>query len=219
MIATNRQPMAEQMQWGLALTRREWPWFVGLGVSLVIVGLVALASQVEASLATTLVIGWLLLFAGGIEILGSLLSRRWSGFFMHLLSGVLSAVVGTLFARAPVDAEVALTLLIACLFMVGGIFKIIAAASYQFEGWGWPLTSGVIDLILGVMIWMEWRASGLWVIGMFVGISLAFRGLNWIGLGLALRATSTPAVAAMGISVDSVGFPAPVIPSTARTGR
>ena len=52
---------------------------------------------------------------------------------------------------------------------------------------GWPLASGVIDLMLGVLIWLEWPASGLWVIGLFVGISLLFRGFNWIALGLALR--------------------------------
>jgi uncharacterized membrane protein HdeD (DUF308 family) len=62
-----------------------------------------------------------------------------------------------------------------------------ATLSYRFEAWGWPLVSGVIDLILGVLIWLEWPASAWWVLGLFVGISLVFRGFNWIGLGLALR--------------------------------
>jgi uncharacterized membrane protein HdeD (DUF308 family) len=47
--------------------------------------------------------------------------------------------------------------------------------------------SGVLDLVLGVLICLDWPVSGLWVIGLFVGISLVFRGFNWIGLGLALR--------------------------------
>ena len=38
------------------------------------------------------------------------------------------------------------------------------------------------------MIWQEWPASALWVIGVFLGINLIFRGINWIGLGLTLRA-------------------------------
>ena len=104
---------------------------------------------------------------------------------------MLSVVVGGLFLRAPLDTLLALTLLLACLLMVGGIFKIVAALSYRFGAWGWPLVSGVIDLILGVMIGLEWPASALWVIGLFVGISLVFRGLNWIGLGLALRTPPT----------------------------
>jgi uncharacterized membrane protein HdeD (DUF308 family) len=33
----------------------------------------------------------------------------------------------------------------------------------------------------------QWSASALWVIGLFVGINLLFRGFNWIAIGLALR--------------------------------
>ena len=92
----------------------------------------------------------------------------------------------------PADALLALTLLLACLLLAGGIFKVVAALTYRFGAWGWPLASGVIDLTLGVMIWLEWPASALWVIGLFVGISLVFRGVNWIGLGLALCALPRP---------------------------
>ena len=81
-----------------------------------------------------------------------------------------------------------MTLLAACFFMVGGIFKIVAAhqLSVPARGAG-PLAGGIIDLILGVMIWHDLPASGLWVIGLFLGINLVFRGFNWIALGLAVR--------------------------------
>ena len=74
-------------------------------------------------------------------------------------------------------------------------FRIVAALSYRFASWGWPLLSGVIDVILGVLIWQEWPASALWVIGLFVGINLLFRGFNWIALGLALRSLPRPQTA------------------------
>ena len=167
--------------------RRNWPWFVLLGVALTAVGFIALWSPWVASLATAAVIGSLLLVAGAVEIVGSFWSRRWSGFFLHLLSGLLSLVVGALCLRAPVDALLALTLLVACLFIAGGTFKVVAALSYRFDAWGWVLVSGVIDLALGVLIWLEWPGSAFWVLGLFLGISLVFRGFNWIGLGLAMR--------------------------------
>jgi uncharacterized membrane protein HdeD (DUF308 family) len=167
--------------------RRNWFWFVLLGAALIGVGIIALGSLVIASLATAVAIGVLLLVAGVAETVGAFWSRGWSGFLLHLLSGALSIVVGVLCLKVPVDALLALTLLLACLLMVGGIFKIVAAVSHRFEAWGWPLVSGVIDLILGVMIWLEWPASALWVLGLFLGISLVFRGFNWIGLGIALR--------------------------------
>ena len=187
MSTTVERPEGAELREELAAFRRNWPWFVVLGVALIVVGVVALGSVVLASLATAVAIGALLLVTGGAEVVGAFWSRGWSGVLLHLLSGLLSVVVGVLFLWAPVDAVLALTLLLACLLTVGGTFKLIGAFGYRFESWGLLLVSGVIDLVLGVLIWLEWPASGLWVIGLFVGISLAFRGLNWIGLGLAQR--------------------------------
>jgi uncharacterized membrane protein HdeD (DUF308 family) len=93
-----------------------------------------------------------------------------------------------LFLRAPVTELLALTLLVAALLMVSGIFTIVAALSYRFAAWGWPLASGIINLLLGILIFLEWPGSALWVIGLFLGINMVFRGVNWIALGLALRA-------------------------------
>jgi uncharacterized membrane protein HdeD (DUF308 family) len=187
MSTTDERVVVAQPPTELAELRRNWGWFVLLGVALIIVGSFAMMLPWVASLATALVIGALLLVGGVVEIIGSFWSRGWSGFFLHVLSGILSLVVGVLFLRAPVDALLALTLLLACLFMVGGVFRIVAALSYRFDGWGWTLTSGIIDLVLGGMIWLEWPVSGLWVLGLFVGIGLVFRGFTWIALGMALR--------------------------------
>jgi uncharacterized membrane protein HdeD (DUF308 family) len=187
MSTTYERPPVSEMRHALTAIRGNWLWFVLLGVALVVLGLIALGALWVASLATAVAIGALLLVSGVAEALGAFWCRGWSGFLLHLLSGVLSIIVGGMFLRAPLDAVLALTLLLACLLMVGGIFKIVAALNYRFGAWGWPLVSGVIDLILGVMIWQELPASALWVIGLFVGISLVFRGFNWIGLGLALR--------------------------------
>jgi uncharacterized membrane protein HdeD (DUF308 family) len=178
---------AVELRHGLSALRGNWLWFVLLGVALVVLGTVALGSVAITSLAAAMAIGMLILISGGAEILGAFWIRGWSGFFLHLLAGVLSIVVGFLFLASPGRALVALTMLVASFLMVGGIFKIIAALSYRFAAWGWPLAGGIIDLILGVLIWREWPESAFWVIGMFVGISMVFRGFNWIALGLALR--------------------------------
>jgi uncharacterized membrane protein HdeD (DUF308 family) len=182
---------------------RNWGWFLVLGIVLIILGILAMSAVAVASLATALFVGWLMLIGGVIEIVGSFSARRWSGVFLHLLSGVLSVIVGLFFLRAPIGAMLALTLLLACLLMVGGLFRIIAALTYRFSSWGWPLFSGIIDVVLGVMIWQQWPASALWVMGLFLGISLVFRGADWIGIALAVRAlvrsgessSATPATA------------------------
>jgi uncharacterized membrane protein HdeD (DUF308 family) len=187
------RPLVAALRHELDALRGNWFWFVLLGIALVVLGTIALGSVVIASLAAAVVIGTLLLLSGVAEVVGAFWCRCWSGFFLELLSGVLSIVIGVLFLRAPVDALLALTLLLACFLMVGGIFKIVAALSYRFAAWGWALAGGIIDVILGVLIWQQWPASALWVIGLFVGINLLFRGFNWIALGLSLRALPRPA--------------------------
>jgi uncharacterized membrane protein HdeD (DUF308 family) len=185
----DRRPLAAVLRHELDALRGNWFWFVLLGVALVILGTVALGSVVFTSLAAVVALGALLLFGGVAECVGSFWSRGWSGFFLHLLSGVLSIVVGLMFLRAPLGALASLTLLMACFLMVGGLFKVVAALSQRFAAWGWTLASGVIDVVLGVMIWQGWPASALWVIGLFLGINLIFRGFNWVALGVALRAS------------------------------
>jgi uncharacterized membrane protein HdeD (DUF308 family) len=190
-IDLERRPLAaalrQELRHELDALRGYWFGFVILGVALVVLGAVALGSVVIASLAAATAIGVLLLLGGAAEVVGAFWCRGWSGFFLELLSGVLSIVVGLLFLRAPGGALAALTLLIASFRMVGGIFKIVTAASCRFAAWGWSLAGGIIDMILAQMIWQEWPAPTLWVIGLFVGINLLFRGLNWIALRLALR--------------------------------
>ena len=191
-IASDR-PALPGLGHGLSELRGEWVWFVALGVVLILLGTVVLGSVVVASLAVAVVIGALILAGGLVESIGAFWSRRWSGFFLHLLSGVLSIVIGVLFLTRPVGALAALTLLTAGFFLVGGMFKIAAAASLRFESWAWPLFGGLIDVTLGVLILLDFPASALWVLGMFLGISMIFRGVNWIGLGLALKSLPAPA--------------------------
>jgi uncharacterized membrane protein HdeD (DUF308 family) len=54
-------------------------------------------------------------------------------------------------------------------------------------GWGWQVADGLITLALGLLVFAEWPASGLWVIGLFVGIDLIFYGSAWIALALGPR--------------------------------
>jgi uncharacterized membrane protein HdeD (DUF308 family) len=81
--------------------RRNWLWFVLLGVVLIFLGFIALWASWIASLAAAVAIGVVLLMGGVAETVGAFFSRRRSGFFLHLLSGVLSLVAGVLFLQEP----------------------------------------------------------------------------------------------------------------------
>jgi uncharacterized membrane protein HdeD (DUF308 family) len=91
-----------------------------------------------------------------------------------------------LVARPLISAE-ALTVVMAVFFLIGGLFQLIGSFAVALAGWGWAAADGIIMLVLGGLILAQWPASGLWVIGLFVGIDLIFYGLAWIALAAGLR--------------------------------
>jgi uncharacterized membrane protein HdeD (DUF308 family) len=171
----------------LEAIRGHWAWFLTLGIILIIIGTIAVAMPFVASLATAFAFGALLLVGGIAQLVGAFWTRDWSGFFLTLLMGILYFVLGLFFLRDPGEALLAMTLLLACVLIIGGVFRIIGSIMYQFPHWGWTLVGGIINLVLGVMIWQQWPVSGLWVIGLFVGIDLIFTGWTWVMLALAVK--------------------------------
>jgi len=122
------------------------------------------------------------------------LRRRWGGFFLELFAGILYGVFGLMVVSNPAVSAVALTLLIAVFLMIGGLFRIFTALTVRFHHWIWVLLNGVISLLLGVMIWSQWPVSGLWVIGLFIGIDLIFYGWSLIMLAMAVKSLPSPPV-------------------------
>ena len=180
-------PLRKVIRHELQAIRGKWIWLVVLGIALIVLGTVLLGSPVIATLATVTTLGVLILLGGGAEIVGAFWCREWSGFFLALLSGILGLVVGLMLLGNPIQGGLTLTILLASFLFVGGIFKAVAAIAHRFEGWGWLLLSGGIDVVLGVMIWRELPVSGLTIIGLLVGISLIFRGVSWLMVGFALK--------------------------------
>src|SRR5262249_17751906 len=97
---------------------------------------------------------------------------------------------GPVTLEAPDRAGVVLTLLLAAAFFVGGVLRIVFSLIDQLPAWPWVLLNGVVNLILGVLIWRGWPESSLWVIGLFVGIELFLHGWSWVVLALSARPVS-----------------------------
>src|SRR5262249_14544817 len=151
---------------------------------------------VFATLVSVLLFGWLLLVSGVMEIVSAIWARRWTGFFLHLLAAALDIVIGLLIVAHPAAAAAVLTLMLAGFFMIGGIFRIAMAVVIRYPNWGWSLLGGGITLLLGILLWAEWPASGFQFIGLCVGIELLFRGWWWVMFALGLRNLHRASVAA-----------------------
>jgi len=107
---------------------------------------------------------------------------------IHLLKE-LTAAGASLVTRPVLGAEV-VTVFMAMFFLIGGLFQLIGSAWVALPGWGWQALDGLIALVLGLLVLAQWPASGLWVIGLFIGIDLIFYGAAWIALALGLHAGS-----------------------------
>ena len=180
-------PAVGMFRENLSELRASWGWFVALGVVLMILGAAAISASQIASAATALVFAGLMLGAGVAYLIGAFFTRSWGGFFMSLLAGVLHLAVGAIILDRPLEALLVYTLLLAALFFVEGVVQIIGSIAGRFYNWGWALMSGIVSLALGVLIWRQWPLSGLYVVGLFVGINLAFHGATFFMVGLGMR--------------------------------
>jgi len=193
-MATNFPYYRSDVTDELEQMHRNWPWFLVIGVVLILVGAGAIVYPVAATVITVQVFGFLLLAAGIVEIVSGVIGRRWGGFLLHLLCGLLYLFLGAVIIDRPLLGAAGYTLLLAVFFVASGLFRVFIAASQRFSGWGWVLLSGAVSFLLGVLIWRELPEAAFWVIGMFVGIDLIFNGFSWVMAGLAGR-TVTSAVA------------------------
>lgn len=168
--------------------RRNWGWLLVLGICLLILGILAVLDSLLATVVSMIFFGWILVIAGIVEGVQTFRHRGSGHLFLHLLNAVLSIVVGALLLWHPMAGAVVMTLLLAVYFTVAGIFRIVAAFSARVPGWGWALFNGIVTLILGILIWAQWPVSGLWVIGLFIGIDLIVVGWSQIMTAFAARA-------------------------------
>ena len=180
-------PMFGVIQENVSALRHNWFWFVLLGFLLTVLGMVAISYSALTSVAAMLVLGYFLLIGGIFYIVGAFFTGAWGGFFLSLLAGVLYLATGFIVVNRPGEAALLYTLLLAVFFFVEGLFRIFAAIAGRFRHRGWVLFNGVITLLLGIMIWQDWPLSGLWVIGLFVGINMIMSGVGYMMLGMSCR--------------------------------
>ena len=106
---------------------------------------------------------------------------------MHVLLGILNVAVGLMIIDDPGESALVLTKIISIFLIVGGLFRIFTALIQRFSGWGWVLLNGVVTLFLGMLVYKQWPASGLWFIGLYLGIDMIVNGWTYIMLALALK--------------------------------
>lgn len=168
------------------------------GILLLVLGFLALIFPVVASFGVTAVVGIAFLLGGIIGWINNISRRHdlkaWLVFW-RLVVSTLFLIAGfsilQQISSGPLDAAsqvLALAVAIGIVFLVEGVVAIVASLNHrEINGWRWGLANGVVTLILGALI-ISMKFWGLLsVLGILVGISFLFSGIDLIAFGSCLH--------------------------------
>jgi uncharacterized membrane protein HdeD (DUF308 family) len=158
------------------------------GVLLIVLGMMAVGAPFLAAVAVNVVVAWLIVLAGIIHLMLAFRAHGSGSRIWKALVGIAYLGFGGYLLWHPVSGVASLTLLLATLFLVEGVLDIVLYVRMRpMHGSRWVLIDGIITLLLGGMIYMQWPSSSLWAIGTLVGISLIISGLARVMMSLAVH--------------------------------
>lgn len=160
-------------------------WTIALGILMIILGIVAIASPVVTSIAAEVVLGWLFIIGSIVQLFYAFGTRRMDGsMWINFLLGLLYLGVGVLLLANPLVGVISLTLFIGIFYFVDGVFRVFMAFRLKpRRRWGWVLINGILMIILGILIWSQWPFNAPWILGILVGLGLLFSGIMMLTYG------------------------------------
>ena len=173
-----------------AVMRQHWKALLFEGILLAILGLLAIALPLIASVAITFFLGWMFLISGIAGLILTFWARQMPGFWWSLLSAVFALTAGIILVGWPLQGTVSLTLVLGVFFIMEGVASIMYALDHRRElsgRWGWMIAAGILDLVISALIITGLPGSAAWAIGLLVGINLLFGGTSLIGMALAAK--------------------------------
>jgi uncharacterized membrane protein HdeD (DUF308 family) len=186
-MSTN-QPDIAGFQRAIANSLHEhWRLYLVEGILLLVLGAAAIALPPIATLAFTIVLGWLFLLSGVMGLITTFWMRQAPGFWWSLISAVLGVAVGALLLARPISGALSLTIVLVVFFVIEGVASIMFALDHKRElsgQWGWMLVSGVVDLVLATLVFGGLPSTAAWAIGLLVGINMVFGGAALIAMAL-----------------------------------
>jgi uncharacterized membrane protein HdeD (DUF308 family) len=154
------------------------------GTIVLILGVLAMMAPLVSGIAVTVMVAILLLASGLAQTMYAFKSETILSGVGTFLFGGLAVLCGLAMLVFPGKGLAAITMFLAFYFIADGIFSLVNGIQFRpFKGWGSMVFSGIVSLLLGWMIWSKWPVSGIWAVGVLVGVRLLFVGWTMIILG------------------------------------
>jgi uncharacterized membrane protein HdeD (DUF308 family) len=167
-----------------------WRLYLAEGAGLLILGLIAVAVPALATMAVTILFGWLFMVSGIIGLFTTFWMRGVPGFWWSLASAVLAILAAIWLLAQPIAGPLTLTAVLIAFFWIEGMASVMFAIDHRRElsgQWGWMLLSGLVDLVLSVLIAVGLPSTSVWALGLLVGINMVFGGMALIAMALHAR--------------------------------
>jgi uncharacterized membrane protein HdeD (DUF308 family) len=177
-----------------AAIHRHWGLFLLEGILLIVLGSLAVLVPAIASVAATIVFGWILLLSGVIGLITTLRARQAPGFGWSLLSAIIGIAAGVVLLAMPVQGTLSLTAVLIAFLLVEGVASILYAFEHRkgLSGrWSWMLASGIIDVVLALILMAGLPGTAVWALGLLIGINMIFGGWALVWMALHARSEAT----------------------------
>lgn len=170
------------------LMQPKWGGFLALGIVLVLAGAFAVVLPEISTFATGTVFGIVLSIAGAVKMAQSLQVKEWTGFIWQELTGAVELVGGILIYFNPLKGALAVTLLIALVFLVQAILQIaLALRVRKQDGWYWFAVSGLVSLAASAALAIKLPYTTAYPPGTIAGIALLVAGAAYIAIAFTVR--------------------------------
>jgi uncharacterized membrane protein HdeD (DUF308 family) len=165
-----------------------WVKWLILGVLSVLFGIFVLANPVAASIAVTLVAGWLFIFSGGFQIFAGFGEDGTMAKVMGVGLGALLLLLGVSLVFKPLEGVISLVTLATIIIAANGIMRLITAFQMKETSFFWPMMiSGALSVLLAGYIVANFGTVAPNLLGILLGIEMLFNGAGLIVLAFFLR--------------------------------
>lgn len=159
-----------------------WP------VIMILVGMLALWLPIASSIGFARVLGWLMVFDGGFQLIHSFRSKGVGHVVWKVLVALIYLVGGIYLLMHPFLAVALVTLALAIFFLFEGLVDVFSYFATHNAGVSyWVLVNGIVCMVLAVMIWRHWPTATLRVLGVWVGVGMLMTGMSRLMMALAIR--------------------------------
>ncbi len=167
------------------MEKYDWKITFAEGILLIILGIFAMALPKVTAFTFEILLGWILLIVGVIQIVAYFKQRKHT---LDLIKSLLFIIAGGVLIAYPLGGIITLALVISLLLFCEGIAKAVVAYRLRiFKPSIWLFLSGLISITIAILVWTQWPSSAPWLLALFIGINLIFYGISQVIFALNLK--------------------------------